>query len=79
MPHALTREWGMCATCGMCYRSFSTSNNESKFLQFRSNDPVMTRLANHGKKDVFLMGFRGVLIFRLFLTILRHLIIKKTT
>ena len=76
----LTREWGMCGTCGtcgMCWRLSSTSSSGLKNLQFGLNDPVAIRLTNNWKKNVFRSGSRGVLNFKLFLTILSHLIIKK--
>ena len=76
----LAREWGTCGTCDtcdMCWRLSSTSSSESKNLQFRLNDPIATRLTNNWKMNVFRSGSRGVLNFKLFLTILSHLIIKK--
>ena len=73
----LTHDWGTCGTCDMCWSLSSTSRIGSKNLQFELNDPVATRLTNNWKKKKFRSGSRGVLNFRLFLTILSHLIIKK--
>ena len=65
-------------TCVACARGYlQPSSNESKNLQFRLNDPIATQLTNNWKTNVFWSGSRGVLNFRLFLTILSHLIIRK--